>query len=1285
MNEKYPLKPYTLCYYSATSMEMPSLSKGLQKYRESGGTITVHARTQIQLFDKARQKSFVDRALEADIVIITLHGGKASFPALDLLMEALSQRPSEPSHDDRQRPWIHIQPTGGDEDSIEAAQAHSPHFGTPVWDEIRRYLNFGSHVNYHQLLIYLHNELFTGSDHPCAPPMPLPHEGIYHPDYQGCPDLEIYLKEKFDSSKLTVGLWFYQTYWLNNNLDYIDGLIRSIERAGANVIPVFHLRYKEADRGNKGADHIVRHYFMDGETPRIQVLINPLMFSLTLVAKEYQPLLPLMDVPVIQAITGMLPRAEWEESVQGLSTMEVSYSVAQPEFDGNLITVPVASREQEKTDPLTGALLTRYVPIEDRVDKVVTLALNWARLSRIPNEERRVAIIFHHYPPRNDRIGCAAGLDSFASVTRLLKQMKEEGYVVERTFEANEEGAETEEGTSSDALAHEMLSKMTCDRRWLTPEQMAQRSEAHAGPEWYTPWHRELPHKIQEKMREDWGDPPGDLFVHEDKMHFAGMRNGNLFLSIQPPRGYLENVDKIYHDMYLSPPHHYLAQYRWIRDVFKAHAVMHVGKHGSLEWLPGKALGLSRSCYPDLAIMELPNIYPYIINDPGEGTQAKRRSYACIIDHLTPATTNADLYDDLEKVNGLMADFIFATVEDPAKGEILKGMLWEAVVAADLDKDMEITEDEAKNDFNGFLEKLHAYLEELSDTMINDGLHVMGEAPEGRRLVEFLVQLTRIPNGSVPSLREALVAAMGYDMDDVLENRGRRLARLGNRTGGEIIRLAHDQALLLVQRLWEAEFHAQAPPAIVSESLEHPSADVVTVLAYLAETLVPNIRRCIYEINFSLHAFSGGFVPPGPSGSPSRGQADILPTGRNFFSVDPNKIPTPAAWEVGMRLGDALLERYLDESGKYPDSVGILVYGSPTMRTRGDDIAEIYYLMGVKPIWQKGSGNVSGLEVIPLDQLTLNGKPRPRIDVMPRVSGFFRDSFPNLMERIDEAVQMVATLKEPIESNMLRRNVYQDVEAYQEQGMDADAAFREATFRVFGCPPGTYGAGVAELVESKNWETQEDLGNNYIRYSSHAYGRGSYGTQKPETFRRVLSRMDVTVKNEDSREYDMMSCTDYYNYYGGLIVAAKTVRGELPFAMMGDSADPKRVKMRTTFEEAKHVLRSRLVNPKWLAGMKRHGYKGAGDISHMMDVVLGWDATAEVVEDWMYEKIANAYALDPKMQEWMKEVNPFALQNILDKLLEAIGRGMWHAEPEMEEALQEAYLEMEGEIEEWSE
>ena len=620
-----------------------------------------------------------------------------------------------------------------------------------------------------------------------------------------------------------MGLWFYQTYWVNNNLAFVDAIIRSIEAAGANVIPVFHLRYKDAARGNRAADGVIEHYFMEGDAPRIQVLINPLMFSLTLVSPSFKDLLANLGVPFIQAMTCSAPFAQWSESVQGLPTMDVSYSAAQPEFDGALITVPVATREQETIDPLTGALLAKYMPIPERVDKMVRLALNWGRLSRIPVAERRVAVIFHHYPPRNDRIGCAAGLDSFASVSALLTRMRAAGYRIEREF------------SEKDELAHELLAKMTCDQRWLPMDQMAARAEARAGAEQYLPWHNELPEPIRDKMTADWGEMPGELFVHEKKMHFAGLLNGNVFLTIQPPRGYLEQIDKVLHDLHLSPPHHYLAQYRWIRDVFKADAVMHVGKHGSLEWLPGKALGLSDCCCPDLAIMELPNIYPYIINDPGEGTQAKRRSYCCIVDHLTPAFTNADLYDDLAKVQTLVADYAAAQAEDPAKVEILAPMIWEAVAAASLDKDLEIDQQSALADFSGFLERLHAYVEELGDTMINDGLHIMGEPPEGGRLTEFVAQLTRLPNGSVPSLRESLVAAMGCNYDDVLDNRGSRHARFGNRTGGEVLRAAHQQALALAGELAEAGYDPEAVPELTTALPVAARAETEAALAYIAQ------------------------------------------------------------------------------------------------------------------------------------------------------------------------------------------------------------------------------------------------------------------------------------------------------------------------------------------------------------------------------------------------------------------------------------------------------------------
>ncbi len=1253
------MSAFNICYYSATGTELPSLSRGASQFCDAEGKTTVTARTQTQLFDQARIAAFVDEALRADAVIIALHGGKASCPAFDPLTAAIRERRSS----GQRIPYLHVQPMGGDDEALLIAHEFSDGMPDGTWRNLCLYFGYGGPVNIQRAFARLQAMLHrTGEDVP--PPQPVALDGLYHPDLGYVPDVENYARERIRPGKPTVGLWFFQTYWLNGNLAHVDALIREIEMRGANVLPVFSMRLKDAALGNRGSDEIIQAYFMGVHGPRIDVLLNAMSMSMTLTFPEYRQLFPDLNVPVLQAMVSSHPYDVWKESDQGMAVMDVTFQAAQPEFDGNLITVPVAMREEDAVDPVTGGLLARLVPIPDRVRAAVSLALNWGRLRRKDNADKRIAIVFHHYPPRNDRIGCAAGLDSFASVKHLLDRLAEEGYRIDHGYADGNE------------LADALLQRMTCDRRWLTPDQLAARAEASVGREVFTSWHKMLPEAVRCRMTDSWGEMPGSLFAHEDTLYFPGMVNGNVFLTIQPPRGYLENPDAVYHDLHLPPPHHYLAHYRWIRNVFKADAVLHVGKHGSLEWLPGKALGLSEECYPDLAIMDLPNVYPYIINDPSEGTQAKRRSYCCIVDHLTPVFTNADLYEDLTEVDRALANYTDASHQDPGKLPMLAELLWDAVERADLHHDLALTKEEALGAMDAFLERLHAYLSELADTMVSDGLHTMGQIPEGDRLIEFLTQLMRLPNGDIPSLREEVLTAMGYRYEDLLAKRGEIVTGPGGETGGQIIARAHDRARDLIGALADSGFDPSDVPDVLKKDYGRRHPRLEAALRYVAEVLVPNIRRVGDEIEGVLTAFSGGFVPPGPSGAPTRGQADILPTGRNFYSLDPRIIPSPGAWEVGKALGNALLERYVREEGRYPESVGIILWGGPTMRSKGDDVAEILYLLGVRPAWQP-NGVVKGLEVIPVQELG-----RPRIDVVPRISGFFRDAFPNLVELIDGAVRLVAALREIPESNFVRRNVLTDLEGLRRNGMDEDDAWRLATLRVFGCPPGTYGAGVAELVESKQWQSQKDLGNIYIRYSAHAYGRGTYGSQNPLIFRQLLSRMDVTVKNEDSREYDMMSCTDFYNYYGGLIAAVSTVRGIMPLALVGDSSDPKRVVLRTTGEEAKHVLRSRLLNPKWLEGLKRHGYKGAGDISKVMDIIIGWDATAEVMEDWMYERVAAKYALDPEMQAWLREVNPYALQNILDKLLETIHRGMWDASDEMQQRLRDAYLEIEGEIEE---
>ena len=806
---------------------------------------------------------------------------------------------------------------------------------------------------------------------------------------------------------------------------------------------------------------------------------------------------------------------------------------------------------------------------------------------------------------------------------------------------------------------------------------MAKQAKAWADADDYVSWHEALPKAVREKMNVDWQPLPGDLFVHNGRMFFPGLINGNVFLTIQPPRGYFEQIDKLYHDLHLSPPHHYLAHYRWMSEVFGADAVIHVGKHGSLEWLPGKAVGLGPECFPDLAIGDLPNIYPYIINDPGEGTQAKRRSYACIIDHLPPAMTNAGLYDELVEVENLLLEYQDAKTQDQAKLDLLGTMIWEAAEKAEIVKDLNLTRDVEMSDMQAFAETLHDYLSDIADTAIADGLHVLGRAPEGEQLVTTIVQMTRLSNGDIPSLRQAVVSVMGYDEKELSQNRGKVMDGATKRTGGQLLEKAHGLCETLVRDLLASAEDQNAVSAVQQEHLGKFCPDISAVLTFIQEDLLVRLQQTENERMACLDALNGRFVLPGPSGAPSRGQAHILPTGRNFYSLDPQKMPTPAAWEVGKKLADALIERYLNEFGKYPDNVGLVLWASPCMRSKGDDVAEILYLLGVKPVWQKGSGNVTGVEIIPASKLG-----RPRIDVTPRISGVFRDAFPLIVDLIDKAVQMVAALNEPADDNFIRRHVVKDMAEMTQQGMDEDTAFRQATFRMFGAPPGSYGTGVAQLVEAKAWDTTDDLGNMYIQWSSYAYGRKTFGEKAENRFRKTLSRMSVTVKNEDTREKDMMACTDFYNHHGGLITAVHAVQGKRPFSLAGDSANPDQVKVRTTTEEARHIFRSRLLNPIWLEGLKRHGYKGAGDISKAMDIILGWDATADVVDDWMYERFARKTALDKDLQEWMKDVNPYALHNILDKLLEAAQRGMWKAKDDTLEELRDAFLNVEGDIEE---
>ena len=1239
----------------------PLISALKELIRQHGEVAEVAVRSGEDLKDVDQWEEFEHFARSCHIAIFNLHGGKKSLSSFDELVQSLQDSSVS----------IYAQ-SASNEPEIELMKLST--VDDAIYRKVSQYLDYGGRKNFYSLILYLAN-YFIGSNYEFSEPARPIWEGIYHPDFDHVPTLKEYLQSKCVAGRPTVGLWFYQSLWQAGNTLFIDRLIEEIERQGANVIPVFLHAAKDVERGTKGAEWVVENLFMKDGRPIIDVLISTLMFSLSIkpwegsdtgegqeVARSEEWFIKRLNVPVLKAIVTYNTLADWNESLQGCSPMDISMGIAMPEFDGMLITVPVAARERTDIDPLTGARVIRFEPLPERTNKIVRLSLNWAKLRHIPNSQKKVAIIFHNYPPRDDRIGTAFGLDSPVSVLNIMKAMDDAGYTIERMPE------------NGQALIEDVKSRLTLDRRWRSPEELAKRAIDSVTEGDYKDWFEQLPVAVQEKMTSAWGEAPGKLFVHKKNLIIPGVINGNIFIGLQPPRGFLEDPAAIYHSPDHPIPHHYYAYYRWIRDVFRADLVMHIGKHGSLEWLPGKSVGLSDSCFPDIAISDLPNIYPYIINNPGEGTQAKRRSYCCIIDHLVPVMHNADAYDEMAELEVMLADYYQAASEDQSKLPTQKKMIWEKVCEAKLDHDLEIEEEEAFSDFDKFLEKLHEYLHEMADTQIRDGLHILGEPPEGSRLDEFLVALTRLANGQVPSLRQSLAEAMGYDYDYLLDNRGKIVS--GSKTCGQVIDDLNSLALRLVSGLHEQGFAVGTIPELVEEILGKRNPKIEKVLDYIATTLAPNIDATVDELSAILCASDGGFVSPGPSGAPTRGMADILPTGRNFYSVDPQAIPSQAAWKVGVAQADALLERYLEDEGCYPESLGMVIWGSPTMRTKGDDIAEVLCLMGVRPVWEERSGRVTGIELIPIEELQ-----RPRIDVMLRISGFFRDAFPNIVHLVDRAVELVAEQKEPPEQNFLAKHVSADISEKTAAGIDGEQAKTLACYRIFGCRPGAYGAGVSDAIDSKNWKDEKDLAEIYVKWGGYAYGRKNFGATVPDEFRRRLSRLDLTVKNEDTREYDMLDGDDFYSYHGGMIAAVKALKGELPRSYCGDSSDPDRVKTRSTVEETKHIFRARILNPKWIESMKRHGYKGAGDISRMVDIAFGWDATAEVLEDWMYEELANKYALDKDMQEWLKKVNPHALQSIAERLLEAVERGMWQASDEMKEELRDVYLDIEGWIE----
>jgi cobaltochelatase CobN len=1190
------------------------------------------------------EERLAELAGDADVVVLRMLGGVQTWPEGVALLQAA------------QAPLVAL----GGESTPDPEMMGRSSVPAGVASQTLEYLREGGAANLTALAGFLCDAVFLTGE-AFDPPQPMPEYGVHQREPAA-------RRERAGDGGPTVGVVFYRAHEISGNTAFVDTVCDAVERHGGTALPVFCASLRSVDDDLLAlltrCDAIIVTVLAAGGTSG-----TPAASASAGGDDDAWDIgeIATLDVPVVQAMCLTSTRQAWQDSDAALTPMDAAMQVAIPEFDGRVVTVPVSFKEVgEDGVPV-------YAGDPERAARAAGTAVRLALLRHVPDADKRVALVLSSYPTKHARVGNAVGLDTPASAVRLLTAMRDAGYDL---------GGLDVDSLDGDALVHRLIEAGGHDTEWLTEDQLRQ-AWARIPAADYRAWFDRLPESLRRDVEDTWGPPPGELYVDDDHIVLAALRFGNVVLAIQPPRGFGENPVAIYHDPALAPSHHYLAAYRYLDEVFGADAVVHLGKHGTLEWLPGKGLGLSAECAPDQVLTDVPMFYPFIVNDPGEGTQAKRRAHAVVVDHLVPPMARADTYGDMARLEQLMDEYATLADLDPDKLPSLRAQIWTLIKSAELHHDLHVDEQPADEDFDDFLLHVDGYLCEVKDVQIRDGLHVLGAAPEGEARVNLMLAVLRAHqvwggrSDATPGLRAAIAAWAGQDEQALLGAPGETadpgpLARVADgpaRTGSDVVDLLEEAARRLVAGCDARGWDADAPAQVCAEVLGERVDGVVSVLAFAAAELVPRLDRTSDEVDTLLHALRGGFVPAGPSGSPTRGLVNVLPTGRNFYSVDPKAIPSRTSFDVGVALADSLLRRHRDDTGSWPRSVGLTVWGTSAMRTQGDDLAEILWLLGCRPTWDEASRRVTGFEVVPLEELG-----RPRVDVTIRISGFFRDAFPHVIALLDDVVTTVAALEEDPAWNYVRAHVLEDLAGHGDE--------RRATSRIFGSKPGAYGAGLLPLVDARNWRSDADLAEVYATWGGYAYGRGLDGREARADMEAAYRRMQVAAKNVDNREHDLVDSDDYFQYHGGMVAMVRHLTGSDPEAYVGDSAVPSAVRTRTLGEETRRVFRARVVNPRWMAAMRRHGYKGAFEMAASVDYLFGYDATAGVVDDWMYESLAQSYVFDEDNRKFFDRSNPWALRGITERLLEAHDRGLWSA-PSQETlaGLRQAYLDLEGDLE----
>jgi cobaltochelatase CobN len=1227
---------------------------------------------------------FGDQRARKLLAIVRIHGTADSVPGLmDLI--ALAHREG----------WalVVISGIGGAAELLPRTANITPEFAA----NLTAYFMAGGIANVSHALRYAACE-HLGESIAFDLPRPMPAHGLYHPDLLVTNAAE--WTAHCSSTQPSAALIFYRAHVLSGNLQFVDAAIRTLEGRGFAAIGIFTSSLR--DRDTEGVPLCLR------ELPTFPaVILNTVAFPVfSLTGPEGAPesanraAFESIGSPWIQAICCGTTRAVWTEATRGLSPIDAAMNIALPECDGRIISVPISFKERH-----------HYSPDLERMRRTAGLARRLADLQSKPRSEKRIAIVLSNAGGKAQRIGGAVGLDTPASLLRWLIDMRSAGYEVG-----------TLPSTAEDLVVQLLARGCYDDRYPLDPKKSWRMPRAR-----YAQWFHAQSSGFRHAVSEMWGEPKtagptipppfwrsnkqaerrsplltlSEPYSDEHDYFFSGLTFGNVVIAIQPPRGFGVDPEAVYHAPDLAPCHHYAAFYRWLAEGWCADAVVHFGTHGTLEWLPGKSLAMSEDCACDALLGDLPLVYPFVVNNPGEGAQAKRRTHAVIVDHLVPPLTHADTYGPLATLAKLVEEYYRAEVLDTNKLPVLRRQVWDLVRSAHLEEDLQqirlqrhgdhehpwdgrITEHGVPRALEGLsgrgfahlLEDLDAYLCDLGRAQIRGGLHVFGAAPQGTALIDLLFAIVRSPNGNVPSLLESVTRAIGVSH------------WVGEfATPGQIRTALDELTRAMLRDLQQQEFAPASVNAVIEQRIGPPGhlapsvlSDLTQSLQFVCESLAPNLALTTNETRNLLAALDGRHVPAGPSGSPSRGMAHVLPTGRNFYTVDPRGLPTPAAWSTGSALAREVLARHTAENGRWPESIVLSIWGTPTMRTGGDDLAQALALLGVRPVWEPETRRTCGLEVIPVSELG-----HPRIDVTLRVSGFFRDAFPGLMHLFDAAVQQVVVLDESVEQNYVRKHWLAEAAALQRRGIEQDAARRRASYRVFSSQSGAYGTGLMQLMDSSNWRDRADLAESVLRWGGWAYSpESSDGVEAADAFRRALAGVDLVLHNQDNLEQDLFESTDYFEFHGGLVATVSALSGKAPQAYFGDSSNPAQPKVRTLQGEALRVYRSRVINPKWLSAIQRHGYRGGLEMAATVDALFGFSATAGIVTDWMFEGVAAAFA-DGEAQRFLQRDNPWALHAIVERLLEAEQRQLWEPKPETLQRLRGVLLGNESALEDVAE